>query len=42
LEQCNVDLEYIILNFREGMESGTALEMLESLNRFTNKKIIVL
>jgi len=42
LEQYNINLEYIIFNFREDSNSGSALEMLESLNNFTDQKIILL
>lgn len=42
LEQYNIDLEYIILNFRSDNSSVKPSEMLESLNNFTNKQIITL
>jgi len=42
LEQYNIDLEYIILNFRSDNSSAKPSEILESLNNFTNHQIITL
>ena len=42
LEEYKIDIEYIIFNFRSEKQAGESEEMLESLTKFTDHKIITI